>query len=331
VVIAFEIVTISVTQVALVLSADAGATANATRIADLRAGIDSQRATAAGLRANAESQSRSIFRDSREAGAAALRQALDIERGIAAQSAELARLQAGQRPTLSSILGTTGMIVYTSIRAVLISLAGVLAFHVAGTMVRGARRGRVATMTQAGMEPAAEVEGASSVERDTPAATPTASVVQFPAPRFGRRVVLAAMPTMAAFSAVAPTPAPAQNLNPTTHLRRDASTIAHPSPVVTDTPADDAPKAKRVRRAAVVGEEGVRDTGVGELDGARFQRVLAGVLDGTITPSLRGLQRAEGASAPTARRYLAELERRNVIQSKVGGKGFELVATRTAA
>ncbi len=73
----------------------------------------------------------------------------------------------------------------------------------------------------------------------------------------------------------------------------------------------------------------VRDTGTGDDDGARFQRVKEGVETGRIKPSLRAIYAAEGASQEVARRYLVELEQAGVIERSGRGYALRAVASTT--
>jgi DNA-binding IclR family transcriptional regulator len=61
------------------------------------------------------------------------------------------------------------------------------------------------------------------------------------------------------------------------------------------------------------------DTGTGEKDGARYRRALAGVQSGAIRPSIDGLLKGVGASAPVARRYLAAMVEAGVLERTESG------------
>ncbi|AMR77997.1 hypothetical protein A2G96_09725 [Cupriavidus nantongensis] len=117
---AFEGVTIYATQVALAQAASSDAQASVTRVEYLRAAIEGQRASAAALRSNAERQSASQYSWVRTDGAKSLRDAVSIDANISRQAAELANLQAAQRPTLTGILGQDGLVAYSVARALLI-------------------------------------------------------------------------------------------------------------------------------------------------------------------------------------------------------------------
>jgi hypothetical protein len=53
-------------------------------------------------------------------------------------AAELAKLQAGAKPTMGSVLGQTGTQIYGIIRGLLISAMGLVMFSAAGALVREA-------------------------------------------------------------------------------------------------------------------------------------------------------------------------------------------------
>jgi hypothetical protein len=96
---------------------------------------------------------------------------------------------------------------------------------------------------------------------------------------------------------------------------------AEPQQATSTAPAEAPSKAKKARRSLTV--PGVKvDTGVGERDGARYQRVKAGVLAGSIRPSSRGIKAAEGGSSQTVSGYLAQLEQDGVTHRH--GRGWKL-------
>lgn len=135
---AFEATTIYVTQAAIDQASEVEANSNANRIKELQLSIDSRRAAAQSLRANGEIQSSSSNAWTRTLGASALRDALRVEEQIAPMAAELAKLQAGAKPTMGSVLGQTGTQVYGIVRGLLISAMGLVMFSAAGALVREA-------------------------------------------------------------------------------------------------------------------------------------------------------------------------------------------------
>lgn len=61
----------------------------------------------------------------------------------------------------------------------------------------------------------------------------------------------------------------------------------------------------------------------------RYSRIKAAVMTGTLKPSVRSLQEAEGGGTLAARRYLEQLASEGVIERK--GQGWMRVASATAA
>lgn len=135
---AFEATTIYVTQAAIDQASEVEANSNAQRIRELQLSIDSRRAAAKSLRANGDTQSSSSNAWTRTLGASALRDALRVEEQIAPMATELAKLQAGAKPTMGSVLGQTGTQVYGIVRGLLISAMGLVMFSAAGALVREA-------------------------------------------------------------------------------------------------------------------------------------------------------------------------------------------------
>lgn len=94
------------------------------------------------------------------------------------------------------------------------------------------------------------------------------------------------------------------------------STLTPPEPhrgINVDTPGaanDDTPDTPRKARKPRQARDGLpMDSGVGEHDGYRYRRALAGVQARTIRPSLSGLYEGVGATADVARRFLKEMAR----------------------
>lgn len=135
----FEATTIYITQVALMQTAEASVTANNSRVQDLRTSIDQRRMAAKSLRDNGALQSASSNSWTRTLGAAALRDALKVERDIEPLSTELAQLQSTAHPSMTAVLGANGMLIYSVARAVLISAMGLIMFAAAGALLREAR------------------------------------------------------------------------------------------------------------------------------------------------------------------------------------------------
>jgi hypothetical protein len=92
-------------QQGITRTADVGAEARQQRVVGLRASIAALRATAEELRNAAAASSQSKVLASRQSAAESLSAALETERLVQARTAELAELQAAQRPTTTQILG----------------------------------------------------------------------------------------------------------------------------------------------------------------------------------------------------------------------------------
>ncbi|CAN7780428.1 hypothetical protein LJR296_007963 [Cupriavidus necator] len=284
---AFEGVTIYATQVALAQAASADAQASVTRVEYLRAAIEGQRASAAALRSNAERQSASQYSWVRTDGAKSLREAVTMEANISRQAAELANLQAAQRPTLTGILGQGGLVAYSVARALLISSVGIMMCAAAGALLQARRSVIAAHATQ---NTATAPKPQRPVETKVPPLLASGG-------RYASAVLAPIAVSLAAPALAAPVPvismpaAPAPKLSQAKPQQQPAQATA----------SDSTPKPK-VKRSAM------QDSGVGEEDGARFLRVRAAILAGEIKPSQRDIWNAVRASQRVAARYLAAME-----------------------
>ncbi len=284
---AFEGVTIYATQVALAQAASADSQASVTRVEYLRAAIEGQRASAAALRSNAERQSASQYSWVRTDGAKSLREAVTIEANISRQAAELANLQAAQRPTLSGILGQDGLVAYSVARALLISSVGIMMCAAAGALLQ-ARRSVIAAHAMQGTATAPQPQ--RPVETKVPTLLSSGG-------RYASAVLAPIAVSLAAPALAAPVPVISMPAAP-------APKLPHAKPQLQPaqaTASDSTPKPK-VKRSAM------QDSGVGEEDGARFLRVRAAILAGEIKPSQRDIWNAVRASQRVAARYLAAME-----------------------
>lgn len=297
---AFEGVTIYATQVALAQAASADAQASHTRIENLRAAIDGQRASAAALRLNAERQSASQYSWVRADGAKSLREAVTIEANISRQAAELSGLQAAQRPTLTGILGQDGLVAYSVARALLISSVGIMMCAASGALLQARRSVKAA--------PAAH-------DKRTVAVSPAAPKVPMLLAGGGRyaNAVLAPIAVSLAAPALS-APIPAISMLAAAAPRPPAvRTLQAAAPALA---SDDTPKPKAKRAS-------LQDSGVGQHDGARFVRVRAAILQGDIKPTQRDIWKAVRASQRVAARYLAEMEAAGELKRE--GKRYVLV------
>jgi hypothetical protein len=139
---AFEVLSLYTAQAALEHSHVATSTAHDTRAADLRAAIDSRRATVAQLRANGSQQTGSSNGWRQHLGANALRDALAAEQQINTLEAQLAALHASSRPTASGVLGAHGAVLMAAARSALIAGMGLVLLGAAGQLWACARRTR---------------------------------------------------------------------------------------------------------------------------------------------------------------------------------------------
>lgn len=298
---AFEGVTIYATQVALAQAASADAQASLTRIENLRAAIDGQRASATALRSNAERQGASQYSWVRADGAKSLREAVAIEANISHQAAELSGLQAAQRPTLTGILGQDGLVAYSVARALLISSVGIMMCAASGALLQARRSVKAA--------PAAH-------DNDTVVVSPAAPKTPMLLAGGGRYAnaflapiaVSLAAPALSAPVPAISMPAAVAALSPPAVKKLQAAAPALAS--------DDAPKPKTKRAS-------LQDSGVGQHDGARFVRVRAAILQGEIKPTQRDIWNAVQASQRVAARYLAEMEAAGELKRE--GKRYVLV------
>lgn len=322
--VAFEIATLYAVQVTLVKGADAAHQGASRRIAHLEASIAQNRQAAAALVATGARSGQSVIAASRADGAQALREAARIEQRNADLSAELARLQADQRPTLTTVLGEDGMIGYAVARGVLIVGMGLVMFAAAGALLRAGRSVPATTTAAAAQVPVARSGYAHGLDA-APAGMPTAL------PSTARRWLAAGMP-LAALPAAMPAAFAAPSVTVTAPAPTVASADAAGSTVTADVPSQAATvtnvsrskrrAAPRQRVKVEVGSK--RDSGVGELDGHRYRRIVASVRAGRLTPSVRALQAAEGGGTVTVRAYLQQMEREGVIKRE--GRGYALCA-----
>lgn len=318
----FEGVTIYATQVALARTSENAHASVASRIANLEQTIAAQRASAAALRAAGARDAESKFPWIRQQSADTLRQAVAIERRMEPLSAELQKLHAQQRPTLKDALGDTGVLWYSVVRSLLISVMGLVMFGASGALLRAARAGRVAPALPATAAPA------TVAQPHTSAAPANALPADAPQPLFGAglgkwqagmAVGAAALTPVAAFAAPSPlAQAPAQQHSGAEMASTDstsASTVAQEGgSTVWSTVQHASSTAQQPVQAQFDAIEAQRDT--------RYDHLKAGVAVGAIKPSVRGLQAVASMGTATARRYLEQMLAEGVIV-KVG-KGYTL-------
>ena len=310
VLLAFEGVTIYVTQAALAQTASADAQASKTRIESLRSSIEGQRKSVTALRENAERQGASQHSWVRADGAKSLKEAITIEAGIAHQAEQLASLEVVQRPTIEGILGHDGLVIYSVARALLISTVGLMMCGASGALLR-ARSSVIAASASASVSG----NGLATPESIAHNSEPAKIVSTHKAPElfFGGRgytviAPIAASLTLPAIATTRPAFHIPAALMPDQTLT--AATALHPV-----TTALEKPKVQRVA---------MQDSGVGADDGSRFVRVREAILSGEINPSLREIWSAFRASQRVAARYLEKMEEAGEIRKTPSGRGYTL-------
>lgn len=324
----FEGVTIYATQVALARTSENAHASISSRIANLEQTIAAQRASAAALRAAGARDAESKFPWIRQQSADTLRQAVQIERRMEPLSTELQKLHAQQRPTLKDALGDTGVLWYSVVRSLLISVMGLVMFGASGALLRAARAGRVAPALPDAL-PAVAVPGSATVAQPhTSAAPANALPADVPQPLFGAgagkwqagmAVGAAALTPVAAFAVPSPV---AQALaqqhsgaEMTSTASTPASTVAQEGEsTVWSTVQHASGTAQAKPQAQFDAIEAQRD--------ARYDHLKAGVAVGAIKPSVRGLQAVSHIGTATARAYLAQMLGEGVIVR--AGQGYTL-------
>jgi hypothetical protein len=311
----FEASTIYLTQVTLVKSSAAYGESVTSRIGDLRAGIESRRAAAEGLRANGARQSDSKHGTNRAAGAVALRQALDAERQIEPMAVELSRLLAAKTPTLEDALGEQGMLAYSVARAMLISAMGVVMFAAAGTLLRFARSASagaavIAVTAVAAVAPTVAVAGArltgvAPITPRTPSRLKSFAIAGAPFAAIG----------FGSMGYVAPTVLP-----PVTGYSLTGVAPTTAGAAVADAPVTQLHSVSRQSRPVAADESQSPDEEAPDRFAVRYSKVKSGVLDGSIKPSVRGIQSATGGGTLSVRRFLQQLAAEGVLEPH--GRGW---------
>lgn len=324
----FEGVTIYATQVALARTSENAHASIGSRISNLEQTIAAQRASAAALRAAGARDAESKYPYIRANSAETLRQAVQIERRMEPLSAELQKLHAQQRPTLKDALGDTGVLWYSVVRSLLISIMGLVMFGASGAMLRAARSGRALPAPVAQPEATALPQSAPVAQPHTSAAPANAMPADVPQPLFGAgvgkwqagmAVGAAALTPVAAFAAPSPlAQAPAQQhsgAQVASTASTSASTVAQEGgSTVWSTVQHTSSTAQQPVQAQFDAIEAQRDT--------RYDHLKAGVAVGAIKPSVRGLQAVASMGTATARRYLEQMLEEGVIVR--AGQGYTL-------
>jgi hypothetical protein len=265
--------------------------------------------------------------------AADMRRAADIEAGIAPLALELSRLEAGQRPTLSGVLGERGMIAYSVARGLLLTLIGVICFGAAGALLREAR---AVSTPDPDSTSDSKSNAAYAVSTASPGSTPTLPVKS----RFSYGpAALAAMP-MTAFSApvlpVTPAPVPAMTNAPDTALAIKAEHAPEPHPLnmgkvhphpAASNPAPASAVSTVKARVQKVRSSDPKTRGAGRStvtarasDEVRYRHVAAAVKDRRIHPSGRVIKAYLGCGQAVAERIVGRLLDDGLIERE--GRGY---------
>lgn len=318
----FEASTIYLTQVTMVKSSEAAGESVTSRIGDLRAGIEGRRAAAEGLRANGARQSDSKHGINRAAGAEALRQAVDAERQIEPMAVELSRLIAAKTPTLADALGRQGMLAYSVARAMLVSSMGVVMFAAAGTLLRSARNATAvadAAAVAADVTPAvagARLTGVAPITPSTPSRLKTFAIAGAPFAAIGFGSIGYVAPT------VVP-PVSGYSLTGVASMNAGVAAVA----VATAAPVTQLQSVSKQSQPAATDESQLQAEGTPDRFAGRYSKVRSGVLDGSIKPSVRGIQSATGGGTLSVRRFLQQLAAEGVLQPR--GRGWAKATNAT--
>lgn len=332
----FEGVTIYATQVALARTSENAHASISSRIANLEQTIAAQRASAAALRAAGARDAESKFPWIRQQSADTLRQAVAIERRMEPLSTELQKLHAQQRPTLKDALGDAGVLWYSVVRSLLISVMGLVMFGASGALLRAARSGRALPAPVAQPEATDLPQSAPVAQQHTSAAPANAMPADVPQPLFGAgvgkwqagvAVGAAALTPVAAFAVPSPAmpasvqhgatdtvPNTAANTAFTEGINTVWNTVEHGQNGHTNTvdrPVEHSAAAQQTQFDPI---EPSRD--------ARYDHLRAGVEKGVLKPSVRSLMGVSAMSTVTARRYLAQMLEEGVIVKE--GQGYTL-------
>lgn len=313
-------------RIGIVMQGTTAAESTDLHTSQLKASIESARATAKGLRQSAEKQATSIFPASRADGAASLRAAADADQRAEAMTAQLATVSKSRAPTEESVWKSwTPWKMFAE--AMLISLINMAMFILAGEMVRAARdvRGATAAKPTSATAPTPKTAApkASTLPRWTvamPKASPAYAAAAVPLSAMGAPLAtfappLPTPPSISIPSVVKPSHhAPACVIVQTRPVQANVITQTQPAEVktITEKPV----KAKKSRTAKPVTDGKKMDSGTEGKTAARYKRIKAAVIAGTLKPSTRSLNAAEGAGNVVSCRYLAKLAEEGVIERK---------------
>lgn len=342
--VAFECVTIYSTQYLLVRGADAYSRGEDSKIQDKERKLAGMREEVATLRAKAARESVSPYPWIRQGSTTTLAQATAKEAEITTETAELAKMQAERLPTLTDALGQSGVLVYSAARALLVSVVGLVMIGASGALLRAGRAVTPVAVHETPAEPHEPVtpprpgyaHGIQAAPAGLPAALPpTSAALRW----LAAGVPLAAVP--AAFAAPTVTVAAPVTANTATPHAATVPTAMEPAVTArTVTPGDTA-TASTATTAPVMQEDAETLSPVTEPTATprparartatastvttrvRYERIRAGIEAGTIKPSVRAVQAAEGGGTAEVRACLQGLERDGILVR--AGQGWALL------
>lgn len=305
-VIGLDVTVMSITQIAIGTSADHASTAVHGHAQQLRDQIKAARDTSATLRANAARQTDSRHDWSRQQAAKTAALAAQTEASIAplvAQLAEIERSAVGTSATVASIAGQNWMIGVSIALSVILTASGLISSYVAGKAFKRAQG--ALTMEQQILGFLHELRGAPAplqqLRDGSPAPTRLRTFKRH-SPRATRFKIKTAG-------------RPAVSLS---KQQDDAEPDPEPEPAP---PAAGETETVRRPRARVVRPTRSKDTGTSAEDGSRYQRVLAAVQAGELTPSVRNIQKRFGGSPQTIQGYQNAMLAAGVIVQ--AGQGYK--------
>lgn len=292
-VLALEVVTIVAVQLALTTGADFAQSAVASTAAGLQRQIDAVERSATDFSVTAAS-----FRAAdqlKKAGQYADKAAAEQDK-LPALRASLTALQAQKRPTLVGLLGNYAL-AYAIARGVLVSLGGLVFFGTAGALVR------------VGRSAASGATVAPEAPAETVAPAPALPVASF---RTGTVAPMSytSKTVMAGAGALAAMASP----------MAQSTLIAVPTSGQAGVPVS--VQQATTAKVKTVQPRVQRDTGTVGKSAGRYELVRAGVIAGTIKPSIRGIQAAEGGSKDVVGRYIKQLAADGLIVPH--GRGYAL-------
>jgi hypothetical protein len=340
-ILALEITLMSVSQISIGMTAGKAATHGKDNSSELREQAKENREAAAALRADADKLRKSKHAWKQEEAAKKSSEAAALSRGAGASVADMSKANTAAVSTpVIEVVGERGLIALSIALSVALSLSGITLMHVAGSLRRRASGALpVDLQILELLQRVHGVPGGQAVPRLAPSpATPAAPAKQAATPVYsswtGKGIPLATVGALGVMGAAqtvqaapaAPTAAPVNadraaamtpvNVNPLSPVND------YPPAVVTPVNVDPQAPAKKARKARVAHDGAVMDTGVGEHDGYRYRRALAGVKAGTMRPSRDGLFAAVGASPPTAKRYIEAMAAAGEVVPNPNGCGW---------